>query len=106
MFNMELFFNITKHNSNKDNLMIIPLYLVGDAKLWWHTKVVRAVPSPNQVIYWEIFKKELKAQFYPKNVAYDAHCKLGELQQTGSIWDYVRDFSHLMLNIMNMQEED
>lgn len=80
LFDMELFFSVTKRNSNEDKLMIIPLYLADDAKLWWCTKVVRAVPSPNQVTSWEIFKKELKAQFYPENVAYDARCKLGELQ--------------------------
>uniref|UniRef100_A0A2C9WGY9 Retrotransposon gag domain-containing protein n=1 Tax=Manihot esculenta TaxID=3983 RepID=A0A2C9WGY9_MANES len=88
LFDMELFVRVTKRESEENKLLILPLYLVDDAKLWWRNKI------------------ELRAQFCPENVAYDARCKLGELQQTGSVRDYVRDFSRLMLNIENIQEED
>ncbi|XP_043813663.1 uncharacterized protein LOC110612552 [Manihot esculenta] len=106
LFDMELFFRVTKRESEEDKLLILPLYLVDDAKLWWRNKIVRVGPGANQVTTWDMFAKELRAQFCPENVAYDARCKLGELQQTGSVRDYVRDFSRLMLNIENMQEED
>lgn len=32
-FDMELFFNATKHNFEEEKLNIVPLYLVDDAKL-------------------------------------------------------------------------
>ncbi|KAG8634265.1 hypothetical protein MANES_17G022547v8 [Manihot esculenta] len=93
LFDMELFFRVTKRESEEDKLLILPLYLVDDAKLWWRNKIVRAGLGANQVTSWDMFAKELRAQFCPEN-------------QTGSVRDYVRDFSRLMLNIENMLEED
>uniref|UniRef100_A0A2C9U578 Retrotransposon gag domain-containing protein n=1 Tax=Manihot esculenta TaxID=3983 RepID=A0A2C9U578_MANES len=79
LFDMELFFRVTKRESEEDKLLILPLYLVDDAKLWWRNKIVRAGLGANQVTSWDMFAKELRAQFCPENVAYDARCKLGEL---------------------------
>lgn len=35
---VKLFFKFAKRESDEDKLMIILLYLVDDAKLWWHTE--------------------------------------------------------------------
>uniref|UniRef100_A0A2C9UUU8 Retrotransposon gag domain-containing protein n=1 Tax=Manihot esculenta TaxID=3983 RepID=A0A2C9UUU8_MANES len=35
LFDMELFFRVTKREFEEDKLLILPLYLVDDAKLWW-----------------------------------------------------------------------
>ncbi|KAK3010939.1 hypothetical protein RJ639_011835 [Escallonia herrerae] len=34
---------------------------------------------------WEVFKKEIKKQFYPENVAYEARKKMKELRHKGSV---------------------
>ncbi|KAI3470592.1 hypothetical protein Pfo_027255 [Paulownia fortunei] len=52
------------------------------------------------------FKKELKRHFYPKNVVYEARKKLRELKQRGTIREYVKDFTTIMLQIPNLSEED
>ncbi|KAL6330543.1 hypothetical protein AAG906_040474 [Vitis piasezkii] len=44
---------------------------------------------------WDAFKREIKRQFYPKTVS-----------STGSIREYVKEFSTLMLEIPNMAEEE
>ncbi|XP_070021410.1 uncharacterized protein [Nicotiana sylvestris] len=55
---------------------------------------------------WEQFKKELKKQFYPVNVMYEARQKLGELRQTTTIREYVHEFTTLILQIPSLSEED
>ncbi|KAF2320912.1 hypothetical protein GH714_031791 [Hevea brasiliensis] len=69
-------------------LKIVPMYLANDAKLWWRTKVEQSISSQCSTVTWDDFKKALKAKFYPENVAYNARCKLAELQHTGSIREY------------------
>ncbi|KAK3003964.1 hypothetical protein RJ639_020235 [Escallonia herrerae] len=39
---------------------------------------------------WDMFKKEIKRQFYPENVTYEARKKLRELKHKSSIHDYGR----------------
>lgn len=52
------------------------------------------------------FKVEFKRQFFLNNVLYEARCKLRELKQTGSIRDYVKEFTTLMLQIPNLNSDD
>ena len=52
----------------------------------------------------EDFKKEIKRQFYPDDVAYLARKNMRRLKHIGSICDYVKEFSSLMLEIPNITE--
>ncbi|RVW57125.1 hypothetical protein CK203_091662 [Vitis vinifera] len=54
---------------------------------------------------WEDFKNEIKRQFYPDDVAYLARKNIRRLKHTGSIHDYVNEFSSRMLEIPNMIEK-
>ena len=49
-------------------------------------------------------KQELCSQFFLENVEIIARRKLKELRHTGSIRDYVKQFSGLMLDIRDMFE--
>ncbi|KAJ4970917.1 hypothetical protein NE237_004016 [Protea cynaroides] len=51
-------------------------------------------------------KKELKHQFLPENVEYLARKSLKRLRHTGSIRDYVKQFTTLMLDITDMSKKD
>ena len=51
-------------------------------------------------------KKELKDQFLPTNAGWLVRQSLKRLKHIDLVWDYVKDFSFLMLNIRNMSEED
>ncbi|RVW57945.1 hypothetical protein CK203_117631 [Vitis vinifera] len=55
---------------------------------------------------WEDFRREIKRQFYPEDVAYLARKNMRRLKHTGSIRDYVKEFSSLMLEIPNMTQEE
>ena len=41
---------------------------------------------------WEDFKREIKRQFYPEDVAYLARKNMRHLKHTGSIRLYVKEF--------------
>ena len=55
---------------------------------------------------WDAFKREIKRQLYPEDVAYLARKNIKRLKHTGSIHEYVKEFSALMLEIPNMSEEE
>ena len=55
---------------------------------------------------WEVLRKELSDQFLPCNTAWVARESLKKLKHTGTVRDYVKEFSSLLLDIRNMSEED
>ncbi|RVW81819.1 Retrovirus-related Pol polyprotein from transposon 17.6 [Vitis vinifera] len=54
----------------------------------------------------EATKREIKRQFYPEDVAYLARKSMKRLKHTGSIREYIKEFSTLMLEIPNMSKEE
>ena len=55
---------------------------------------------------WDSLKRELRLQFFPENFEILARWKLQELEQTGTIREYVKQFTGLMLDISDMTEND
>ena len=51
-------------------------------------------------------KKELKDQFLPTNTTWMVRESLKKLNQTGSVKDYVKEFSSLIFDIKDMSEVD
>ncbi|ERN03666.1 hypothetical protein AMTR_s00144p00067150 [Amborella trichopoda] len=82
------------------------MYLTGDAKLWWRTNYEDMQSGRCKIDIWEDHKRELKAQFLLENVEYLARKSLKKLKQMGSIREYVKQFSALMLEIRDMSEKD
>lgn len=48
----------------------------------------------------------LHEKFLPSNSSWVARDRLKWLKQVGSIWDYVKEFSSLMLDILNISVKD
>ncbi|RVX18884.1 hypothetical protein CK203_006867 [Vitis vinifera] len=72
-----------------------------DNFLWHMERYFEAIALTDEAI-----KREIKRQFYPEDVAYLARKSLKRLKHTGSIREYVKEFSTLMLEIPNMAEEE
>ncbi|KAG6506195.1 hypothetical protein ZIOFF_031513 [Zingiber officinale] len=90
-----------------EKVTIASMYLIGDAKLWWRTRMVDDVNAGRQKIdTWDRLKKEMKDQFLQGNTSWIARDGLKRLKQGGSVRDYVKEFSFLMQDIQNMTEED
>ena len=106
LWDMEQYFN-AGHCPEHEKVTITSMYLCGDAKLWWRTRLQDDENSNRPKIEtWERLKKELKDQFLPCNTAWVARESLKKLKHTSSIREYVKEFSSLMLDIRNMSEED
>ena len=106
LWDMEQLFKAA-HIPDGDKLSITNIYLTGDAKLWWRTKTEDDAKFERpQITTWETLKKELKDQFLPTNIAWVAREALKKLRHTGSVRDYVKELSSLMLDIKNKLEED
>ncbi|KAL5775969.1 hypothetical protein ACOSP7_013526 [Xanthoceras sorbifolium] len=91
----------------REQVSITSMYLSGDAKLWWRTRLADDLSAGRpRIETWEMLKKELKDQFLPCNTSWLARESLKKLKQTGSAREYVKEFSSLMLDIQNMSEED
>ena len=90
-----------------EQVTITTMYLTGDTKLWWRTRTSDdAAAGRPKIESWEILKKELKDQFLPLNTTWMARESLKKLKQTGSVRDYVKEFSSLILDIKDMSEVD
>ena len=106
LWDMEQFFRAAQV-ADEEKVSITGMYLMGDAKLWWRTRLKGDAESGRpQISTWETLKRELKEQFLPTNAAWLARESLRILKQTGTVRDYVKEFSSLMLDIKNMSEED
>ena len=106
LWDMEQYF-LAARISAQEQVSITSMYLAGDAKLWWRTRVQEdASLGRPKIEEWETLKKELKAQFLPCNAGWIARESLKKLKHTGSPREYVKEFSSLMLDISNMSEED
>lgn len=82
------------------------LFLIENATLWWRRKCADMEKGLYTIKTWEDFKKELKRQFLPENVVYEARKKLRELKHRTTICEYVREFTTLMLQITNLTDEE
>ncbi|KAL0451597.1 UNVERIFIED_CONTAM: hypothetical protein Slati_1137800 [Sesamum latifolium] len=82
------------------------MYLTGDAKLWWRTKYSEIQANQVRLDTWALLREAIRVQFFPENVEYNARRALSKLEHTGSMQDYVKAFSALMLDIHDMSEKD
>jgi hypothetical protein len=106
LWDMEHYFSAAKVRLD-EQVNIAVMYLTGDAKLWWRTRSKEDLNAGRpKVETWETLKRELKEQFLPNNTSWIAREDLKKLRQDGSVRDYVKKFSSLILDIDNMSEED
>ncbi|TXG51501.1 hypothetical protein EZV62_024025 [Acer yangbiense] len=86
LWDMEQYFKATKI-PDREHVSITSMYLSGDAKLWWRTRMADDLSAgrPN-IVVWESLKKELNDQFLPCNTSWLARENLKKLKQTGPTW--------------------
>ncbi|KAL0387745.1 UNVERIFIED_CONTAM: hypothetical protein Sradi_2656300 [Sesamum radiatum] len=90
-----------------EKVSITSMYLTGDAKLWWRTRLSDdASANRDRIETWDVLKKELKDEFLPCNTSWLATESLRKLKHAGTVRDYVKEFSSLMLDVRDMSEED
>ena len=82
------------------------LYLTDTAMLWWRRRQEDIKKGLCTINSFEEFRRELKRQFYPENAEEEARGRLRRLRQEGSVRDYVKEFTNLVLEIPEMSDRD
>ncbi|KAL0433642.1 UNVERIFIED_CONTAM: hypothetical protein Slati_2698500 [Sesamum latifolium] len=106
LFDMEQYFLVANLEDEARKVSTATMYLTGDAKLWWRTKYSEIQANQVRLDTWALLREAIRVQFFPENVEYNARWALRKLEHTGSMQDYVKAFSALMLDIRNMSEND
>ena len=106
LWHMERYFEAIGLNDEATKVRTATLYLIDNAILWWRRKFLEIERGTCTINTWADFKREIKKQFYPEDVEYMARKKIKHLKHTGSIRDYVKEFSSLMLEAPGMDEKD
>ncbi|RVW89090.1 hypothetical protein CK203_040289 [Vitis vinifera] len=106
LWHMERYFEAITLTDEAAKVRTATLYLTDTTTLWWRRRFVDMEKGICTIETWDEFKREIKRQFYPDDVAYLARKNMRCLKHIGSIRDYVKEFSSLMLEIPNMTEEE
>ncbi|KAL0293481.1 UNVERIFIED_CONTAM: hypothetical protein Sradi_6935100 [Sesamum radiatum] len=106
LFDMEQYFLAANVVDEARKVSTATMYLTGDAKLWWRTKYAEIQANQVRLDTWDLLREAIRVQFFPENVEYNARRALRKLEHTGSMQDYVKSFSALMLDIRDMSEKD
>ncbi|KAF2281633.1 hypothetical protein GH714_043937 [Hevea brasiliensis] len=106
LWNMEQYFRALGITDDARKIDHAPLYLADTATVWWRRRQADREKGLCIINTWEDFKKELKRQFYPENVAKETRARLRRLSQKGSIRDYVKEFSETLLEIPDYPDQE
>ncbi|TYK18079.1 uncharacterized protein E5676_scaffold306G004150 [Cucumis melo var. makuwa] len=104
LFGLERYFVALGVRDDEARINHAPTFLRDVAQLWWRHKY--ADQSGNAIHSWEQFKTELRKHFVPHNAEIESRGKLRHLRHIGSILDYVKEFTTLMLEIGDLPEKE
>ena len=106
LWHMERYFETIALIDEAMKVCTATLYLIDNATLWWRRRFLEIEKGTCTIDTWADFKREIKKQFYLEDVGYMARKKMRHLKHTGSIRDYVKEFSSLMLEAPDMNEKE
>ena len=81
-------------------------YLTINATLRWRQRFADIEKGTCTIDTWDAFKRKIKRQFYPENVACLARKNMKCPKYTSSIREYVKGFSTLMIRIPSMPTKE
>ena len=106
LFGLEQSFDAMGIRDEALKVGIVPTFLQDAAQLWWrrkHNDMGKGICAINT---WAEFQRELCKHFAPSNAEKEARARLRRLKQTGSVRDYINDFTTLMPEISDMSDKD
>ena len=106
LWHVERYFEVITLTDEATKVCTATFYLTDNATLWWRRRFMEIEKMICTIDTWAEFKREIKKQFYLEDVGYIARKKIRHLKHTGSIRDYVKEFSSLMLEAPDMNEKE
>ncbi|KAF7807841.1 Transposon Tf2-2 polyprotein [Senna tora] len=106
LWGMEQYFKALGITEDASKIDTATLYLDDTSRMWWRRRQWDVEKGTCTINTWAEFKKELKLQFYPVNAEEEARAKLRRLQHKGTIRDYVKDFTEVLLEIPDYPDKE
>ncbi|KAF7828548.1 Transposon Ty3-I Gag-Pol polyprotein [Senna tora] len=106
LWGVEQYFKALGITEDASKIDTATLYLYDTARMWWRRRQGDVEKGTCTINTWAEFKKELKQQFYPVNAEEEARAKLRRLQHKGTIRDYVKDFTEVLLEIPDYPDKE
>ncbi|KAH9625103.1 hypothetical protein KSS87_018092 [Heliosperma pusillum] len=101
---VERYFDALQVRDDVTKITTASMYLAEDAILWWRRRQGELKQGLCQIRTWDDFKVDFKKQFYPENAEEVALKKLRALRHTGTVKEYVKQFSSIVLDVSSMPE--
>ena len=102
LWHMERYFEAIALIGEVTKVRTATLYLTDNATLWWRRRFLEIEKGTCTIDTWADFKREIKKQFYPKDVEYLARKKIKYIKHTGLICDNVNELSSLILEALGV----
>lgn len=80
--------------------------LVDHVSSWNLKSQLKAEKGLCTISMWDQYKAEFKRHFFSNTILYETRRNLRELKKKGSILDYVKEFTILILQISNLTNDD
>lgn len=106
IFGLEQYFDAMGVIDDTAKISHAPTFLRESAQLWWRRKHTEREKGTCVIETWENFKTELRKHFLPHNADTEARAKLRRLRQSGTISDYIKEFTTVMLEIEDLTDRD
>ncbi|KAJ4717218.1 Retrotransposon protein, putative, Ty3-gypsy subclass [Melia azedarach] len=106
LWGIEQYVEVMGITDEKTKVCTATHYLTDVAMLWWRRRYGDIGKGTCTIDTFDDFKRELKRQFYPENAEDEARGRLRRLKQSGSVRDYVKEFTSLVLEIPDMSDKD
>ncbi|CAL1415135.1 unnamed protein product [Linum trigynum] len=106
LWSLEQYFGASGIRDENTKVKTAPLYLSDVAMLWWRRTQGDINRGTCVMESWDDFKREIKRQFYPENVEFEARSRLRRLAHEGEIRGYVKEFSELLLEIPDYTDKE
>ncbi|GJY60638.1 putative retrotransposon gag domain, aspartic peptidase domain protein [Tanacetum coccineum] len=74
--------------------------------LWWRRRYGDIERGTATIDTWVEFVADFKKQFYPENAKNEAKSQCRKLKQSGTIQEYVKEFTTLVLEISELSDQD
>nr|GEW84162.1 hypothetical protein [Tanacetum cinerariifolium] len=88
------------------NIKMATWYLKDTATLWWRCRYGDIERGTATIDTWAEFVANFKKQLYPENAKNEAKSRLRKLKQSGTICEYVKEFTALVLEIPKLSNQD
>ncbi|KAI4313197.1 hypothetical protein L6164_026194 [Bauhinia variegata] len=106
LFGLEQYFEAIGVVDDLSRISNVVTFFRDATQLWWRRKHAERERGICVINSWEQFKAELRKHFVPHNVDIEARGKLRRLRQSGSISDYIKEFTTIMLEIEDLSDKD